>query len=65
MIHQVKLDIHDFEGHQQLGAGQYAMPFSIPVPLNADPSFELSPCEGSLLELRYYLEVTLLEKQAP
>jgi len=53
--------IHDFNGHLTLNGGRYRMPFSIPVPMNAAPSFDLSPVEQSLLEIKYEVEVTVTE----
>ena len=38
------------------------MPFSIPVPNTAAPSFEISPVEQSLLDVSYSIEAAITEK---
>ena len=38
------------------------MPFIVPVPIDAAPSFDISPVEMSLLEVKYFVEVVITEK---
>ena len=54
--------IHDFMGHKNLNGGRYNLPFSIPIPPDAAPSFEIAPVELSSAGIFYYLEVTIFEK---
>lgn len=54
--------IHDFQGNLTLNGGRYRLPFTIPVPHDYAPSFDMSPVEGSLLEVNYKVTVTVTEK---
>ena len=53
--------IHDFQGQMSLNGGTYRMPFSVYVPIDAAPSFEISPVEKSLLEIFYTIEAKITE----
>ena len=61
-MHFAEATIHDFQGNLTLNGGRYRLPFSIPLPPDMAPSFEISPVEGSLLEVFYQVEVTVTEK---
>ena len=61
-MHFSEATIHDFQGNLTLNGGRYRLPFSIPIPRDVAPSFEISPVEGSLLEVKYQVEVTVTEK---
>ena len=57
-----EIPIHDFGGHLTLNGGRYPLPFTIPVPTEAAPSLEFSPCEGTLFECKYKVKVTVTER---
>ena len=61
ILHQTSLDIHDFQGHMSLNGGTYRMPFSVEIPYDAAPSFEISPVEKSLLEVAYTIGAMITE----
>ena len=41
------------------------MPFNIPVPQDAAPSFQVSPVEMSMVDVTYFVEVVITEKKPP
>lgn len=64
-IHKAQFTIHDFQGHKSLNGGRYNLPFSVPVPNEAAASLQVSPVEMSMVDVTYFVEVVITEKNSP